>query len=256
MAGRAWVARPRGRPAAWAAARRAGRRRSRWARAGSGRRGRRPTTMAGPGAASKTSRTGSSRLPMPSGWISQAAGPRRWSGRPRACGRRGSSAAGAEVVGVVLHERGAAGADRADRLDRAQHDRGLPVAFAAEAVAVGHQPLHGQARQLPQSAEVLEVRGERAEAAGGEEARRPTRSGAVAQRVVPITAGPQLRRDIVGVLILLDQLVELGLGDGVDLATRSLTPYVLTETPNRVRPRPCRPRSRRRRACCRRSGPA
>ena len=30
-----------------------------------------PTMTAGPGAASNTSRTGSSRLPMPSGWISQ-----------------------------------------------------------------------------------------------------------------------------------------------------------------------------------------
>ena len=30
-----------------------------------------PITMAGPGAASNTSRTGSSRSPMPSGWISQ-----------------------------------------------------------------------------------------------------------------------------------------------------------------------------------------
>ena len=29
-----------------------------------------PSTVAGPGAASKTSRTGSSRSPMPSGWIS------------------------------------------------------------------------------------------------------------------------------------------------------------------------------------------
>ena len=42
---------------------------------------------------------------------------------------------------------------------------GLPVALAAEAVAVGHQPLHGEARQLAQPAEVLEVRGERPEAA-------------------------------------------------------------------------------------------
>ena len=53
-----------------------------------------PTTTPGPGAALKTSRTGSSRPPMPSGWISQrrrAAGDA--SGRPRACGRRGSSPA-------------------------------------------------------------------------------------------------------------------------------------------------------------------
>ncbi len=106
----------------------------------------------------------------------------------------------AEMVGVVLHERGAAGRAGADRLDRVQHDRGLPVALAAEAVALGHQPLHRHARQLAQPAEVLEVRGERAEATLGQE--RPQTGfdlGAVAQRLVPITAGPELGHDLVRV---------------------------------------------------------
>ena len=84
------------------------RRRSRWRPAGTGRRGRRcRPRRPGPGAASNTSRTGSSRPPMPSGWISQR-GPAGGdaSGRPRACARRGSSRSpGTEVVGVVLHER-------------------------------------------------------------------------------------------------------------------------------------------------------
>ena len=67
-----------------------------------------------------------------------------------------------QVVGVVLHERRAAGQPVGDHLERAQQHRGLPVALAAEAVAVGHQPLHGEPGQLAQPAEVLEVGGERA----------------------------------------------------------------------------------------------
>ena len=54
--------------------------------------GRCPTTTPGPGSAVNRSRTGSSRPPMPSGWISSdgvAGGDA--SGRPRACARRGSS---------------------------------------------------------------------------------------------------------------------------------------------------------------------
>ena len=75
-----------------------------------------PRTTAGPGAASKTSRTGSSRPPMPSGWISSE-------------GRRGGDRradlehvraedlllAGDQVVGVVLHEGRAAGQARRPR---------------------------------------------------------------------------------------------------------------------------------------------
>ena len=104
------------------------------------------------------------------------------------------------------------------RLQRAQQDRGLPVALAAEAVAVGHQPLHGQAGQLPQPAEVLEVRGERAEAAGVEEVPQAELDpGGVAQRVVPLPAGAQLgvRRGRCPSYSL-DQLVDLRVGDGVD----------------------------------------
>ena len=165
---RARASTPRGRPAASAAARRAAttsislatsRNRS--------PRSTRPTTTAGPGAASNTSRTGSSRPPMPSGWISQrglAAAMRRADlEHVRAEDLR---LARPEVVGVVLHERACRPAAPAPiALTARQQRRGLPVALAAEAVAVGHQPLHGEAGQLAQAAEVLEVRGEGAEAA-------------------------------------------------------------------------------------------
>ena len=69
-----------------------------------------------PGAASKTSRTGSSRPPMPSGWISSDG----WSGGDRRADLEHVRAedlllARDQVVGVVLHERGAAGQPVGDR---------------------------------------------------------------------------------------------------------------------------------------------
>ncbi len=120
-------------------------------------------------------------------------------------------------------------------LEGAQHDAGLPVALAAEAEAVGHQPLHGQARQLAQPAEVLEVGRECREAAIGEErAHADLDAGAVAQRVVPVAsraAGRPRRRRCrrtprTSVSISAS-------ATSSTTATRSLTPQVLTETPKR-----------------------
>ena len=54
------------------------------------------------------------------------------------------------------------------------HQRGrLPITLAAEAVAIGHQSLDCEARQLSQAAEVLEVRRERGEPAVLEEVAEP-----------------------------------------------------------------------------------
>ena len=61
-----------------------------------------------------------------------------------------------EVVGVVLHEARAAGQPRTHDVRDAHEDRGLPVALGAEAVALGHEPLHGEPGQLLERAEVLE----------------------------------------------------------------------------------------------------
>ena len=65
-----------------------------------------------------------------------------------------------QMVGVVLHEGGAAGLAFAHGLEDGGHGGHLPVALAAVAVALGHQVLAGKARQLLHAVEVLEVVGE------------------------------------------------------------------------------------------------
>ena len=123
---------------------------------------------------------------------------------------------GDQVVGVVLHQRGAAGQPRAHDLRGAHEHRRLPVALGAEPVAVGHQALHGESRQLAQGAQVLEARGERAEAARLEEGPQPEFDArAVAQRVVPLGAAAQFRRDVVALLVFLDQGVHVLLARGI-----------------------------------------
>ena len=156
-----------------------------------------PHTTAGPGSAVNRRRTGSSRSPMPSGWISSDG---CVGGDARAdlehVRAEDLLLARDQVVGVVLHERRPAGQPGRHHLGRPQQHRGLPVALAAEAVAVGHQPLHRQARELAQAAEVLEVGGERPEATLGQEGAQPELDPrAVAQRLVPVAARQQLGRD-------------------------------------------------------------
>ena len=152
-----------------------------------------------PGCASNTSRTGSALPPIDSGWTSRRGRPRgdRLADlehvRPEA-----EVPVGGQVVRVVLHERDAARQAARHDLHGADHRRGLPVALGAEAVAVAHQPLDGEARQLGHAVEVLEGRGERREPAGVEEAAqadldpRPVaqRLGALAHR----GGGPGRRR--------------------------------------------------------------
>jgi len=74
-----------------------------------------------------------------------------------------------QVVGVVLHKGRAAWHARRHGLDRPDQHRCLPVALRPEAVPVGHQALDGEAGQLSQPAQVLEVGSEGPEAAAGEE---------------------------------------------------------------------------------------
>ena len=76
---------------------------------------------------------------------------------------------GLEIVGVVLHQAGSAGKAGAHDAGDAHQGGRLPVAFRAEAVALGHEPLHREAGQLAQRSEVFEIRGERTEAALFEE---------------------------------------------------------------------------------------
>ena len=122
-----------------------------------------------------------------------------------------------EVIRVVLHERGAAGASLAHGLDRCQDCGRLPVALAAEAVAVRHQALHGDARQLPQPAEVLEVRRERAESAVPQELSHPEFDArGVAQRLSARAVGAQHVGHVVGAVVVGCQRVDLCITDGVD----------------------------------------
>ena len=136
---------------------------------------------AGPGGAVKTSRTGSSRPPIESGWISHDGTP---AGDRRAhlehVRAEDPLLAGGEVVGVVLHERRPAGKPLPHGLHHAHERRRLPVAFSAEAVAVGHQPLDGDPGKLPQAVQVLEGVGERARA---ERVEQPAQAGLDPRRV-------------------------------------------------------------------------
>src|ERR1019366_10079391 len=67
---------------------------------------------------------------------------------------------GQEIVRVVLHERTASVEARSHHLDDAHKDRRLPVTFRSEAVAILHQPLHGDTGKLAERAEILESVGE------------------------------------------------------------------------------------------------
>ena len=122
-----------------------------------------------------------------------------------------------EVIRVVLHERRPARASGRHGLQRVDEGGRLPVALPAEAVAVGHQPLHGEARQLTEATEILEVRRERAVAAVVEELAQPSLDAAgIAQRLGSFTARSQLGSDVVGVQAGSDDLVDGGVGYFVD----------------------------------------
>ena len=121
----------------------------------------------------------------------------------------------AEVVGVVLHERGPARQAVAHDLEDPHERGGLPVPLGAEAVAVGHQPLDADARQLLERAEVLERVRERREAADVEE-RPQTRldAGRRAQLGVALARRAERRRELVRLVVGVHEAVDLGLGDG------------------------------------------
>ena len=136
---------------------------------------------------------------------------------------------------------------------RTQRGR-LPVALAAEAVAVGHQPLHREPGQLRQAVQVLEGGGEGPEAASSRKARIPISIRAASrrdERRSPPGAAPGPR---VAVVVLGTSRPPRPGSTRVHHAPpghrcRSRGP----NSPAGSAPRPCRPRSRPLRACCRRS---
>ena len=119
---------------------------------------------------------------------------------------------GVEVVGVVLHEGAAPAAAAAHHFKRAHEGGVLPVALGSEAVALRHQPLNRQAGELSQAVQVLEGVGKRAIAAGFEEAAQAgLDAGGLAQGVVALAAGSQIRIEVVAVGILGAERVNLGI---------------------------------------------
>ena len=118
------------------------------------------------------------------------------------------------MVGVVLHERRAARQAGGHHLHRPHQRRRLPVALGPEAVAVGHQPLDGQARQLLEPVQILKRVGEGLGTAAVE--KRPQAQfgpGRVAQGLAALAAGPErLGHDVLRV-VLGHEPVDLGVGD-------------------------------------------
>ena len=162
-------------------------------------------------------RTGSARLPIESGWISRlASGRRDRRAHLEHVGAEDPFVARRQVVRVVLHERRAAGQPVGDDFQRPQHHRRLPVALGAEAVAVGHESLHSQSRKLSEPAEIFEVGGERAKPTGVEERTQAELDACpVAERLVPFAVAAQFGDDVVGVLVLADEGVDVGVGNGL-----------------------------------------
>src|SRR5690606_40313027 len=113
---------------------------------------------------------------------------------------------GREVIGVVLHEGGTTGQPLPHDLRGAYEDRRLPVALRPEAVALGHEALDREPRELAQRAEVLEVRRERLRTERGQERLEgDLLARAVAQRLVAVPAAAQLGGDVVELLVLRDE---------------------------------------------------
>ena len=98
-------------------------------------------------------------------------------------------------------------------LHRPNEQRRLPVALGTEAVAVGHEALGSDARELDEVAEVLEGVREGSEAAGLKE--RPQADldpGGLAERRPALAVAPQRRRHVVGRVVLVDEPVDVGIG--------------------------------------------
>ena len=101
-------------------------------------------------------------------------------------------------------------------LHRPQQRRRLPVAFRAEAVTIGHEPLGGNAGQLRQPAQILKRGGEALEISGLQKcAQAEFDAGGFAHGTVPGAAFAQIGGHLVGVGVFLDQLVNGFRGNAV-----------------------------------------
>ena len=152
----------------------------------------------------------------------RAGGSRSAAGRRRSIGQTSSMCAPStvragriEVVRVVLHERRPARQPGRHHLEQPDQHRALPVPLGAEPVAVGHQALDRDPRQLAQPVEVLERVGEGPEPARGQERPQPGLDPrGLAQLVAPLAVAgraraPRSYSSVVG----LDEAVDVGRPD-------------------------------------------
>ena len=120
---------------------------------------------------------------------------------------------GQEIVRVVLHERTAAVEARGHHLDDAHKHRRLPVTFRSEAVAILHQPLHGDTGKLAERAEILESVGEGLKTASLKEGAEPNLDPRRLKERRPSLAGGAKRRGkLVLLLVKLRETFHLGIG--------------------------------------------
>ena len=70
---------------------------------------------------------------------------------------------GIKVICIIFHERGASPEALCHDFHQANQRCSLPVTLCPEAVAVSHESLHSQARQLDETVKILKVGGERLE---------------------------------------------------------------------------------------------
>ena len=122
-----------------------------------------------------------------------------------------------EVVSVILHKRSAARAIARHDFEDVQQGSGFPVAFAGEAVALRHQTLHRQARQLRHAVQRLEVGGKGAAAFVIEEALHAQLDARGVQHVLAFFAVDRRHvAEAILALILIDQRVDVAVADLID----------------------------------------
>ena len=115
-----------------------------------------------------------------------------------------------EVVGVVLHEAGAAGQAVGHQLHRAHQCSSLPVSLCAKAKVIHHQSLDRETRELCEAVQILEVGGEAFEIALFEKMPQPClNAGPLTQGLILAASTAQRWRHLVPFIIVLHELINL-----------------------------------------------
>ena len=122
-----------------------------------------------------------------------------------------------EVIGVILHERGATRQSVAHDLGGAQQGSRFPVAFGTKAEALLHQALAGEARQLRNAVEVFKRGGKGAEAACDEKILDTQFDFCCIDQVLALCAARfhDVSQFVSG-LVFLNELGDVSVGNGLD----------------------------------------